>query len=155
VMVAVRVPSSMSASSPKYWPGPSFANSCPSRVTVASPSSMMKKPTPPDPSATTVDPSSKTRSLNEDASDWSSRWSRSENSGTSRICSTVAGIGRILAAFGSGGLHALRELLDLALGRVELGPAEAVQLLAALPERDRLVERCMAELQPLDDLFQL
>ena len=47
------------------------------------------------------------------------------------------------------------ELLDLALRRVELRAAERVQLLAALPERDRLVERNLAALEPLDDLLEL
>src|SRR5829696_986282 len=145
----------MSASSPKYWPGPSLASSSPLRVTVASPSSMMKKPTPPDPSATTVEPASKTRSLNDDASDCSSRWSRSANIGTCWICSTVAGMARILTGFRGGSFDALRELLDLALGRVQLPTAEAVQLLAALPERDRVVQTRVPALEPLDDLLQL
>ena len=50
---------------------------------------------------------------------------------------------------------ALRELLDLALGGLEAREAEAQQLLAALPELDRLVEAGVAALEPLDDLLQL
>src|SRR5204863_1582866 len=49
----------------------------------------------------------------------------------------------------------LRQLLDLALGGVELLGAEAVELLAALPERERLVEAGVAALEPLDDLDEL
>src|SRR5215204_3745099 len=116
---------------------------------------MMKKPTPPDPSATTVEPTSKMRSLNEDASEWSSRWSRSAKSGTCWICSTVAGMGGILTRFRSRSLDALRQLLDLALGRIELAAAEAIKLLAALPKRDRLVQAGVAALEPLDDLLEL
>src|SRR2546423_3978053 len=47
------------------------------------------------------------------------------------------------------------ELLDLALSRVELPDALLVELLAALPQLDRLVEACIPALQPLDDLLQL
>ena len=46
VTVAVRTPSLISASSPKCSPGPSLATSRPSTITEASPSVMMKKPTP-------------------------------------------------------------------------------------------------------------
>src|SRR6186997_1140923 len=53
------------------------------------------------------------------------------------------------------GLRAARELFDLALGGVEALPAEAVELLAALPELQRLVERRLARLEPVDDLLQL
>src|SRR5205823_3290827 len=45
--------------------------------------------------------------------------------------------------------------LDLALRGVELDAAEAVELLAALPKRDRLVERGLAALEPLHDLLEL
>src|SRR5262249_26489814 len=48
-----------------------------------------------------------------------------------------------------------RELLDLALGGVEPGRAEPVELLAALPQPDRLVERHVAALQSLDDRLEL
>ncbi len=44
---------------------------------------------------------------------------------------------------------------DLALRRVEPLAAERVELLAALPQRERLVERRLALLQPLDDLLEL
>src|SRR5689334_4634777 len=47
------------------------------------------------------------------------------------------------------------ELLDTALGGVELGRADGVELLAALPERDRLVEARVAALEALDDGLQL
>ena len=47
------------------------------------------------------------------------------------------------------------ELLDPALRRVELRRADAVELFAALPERDRLVEARVAALEPLDDRLQL
>jgi hypothetical protein len=47
------------------------------------------------------------------------------------------------------------ELLDAALRRVELRRADRVELLAALPERDRLVEAGLAALEPLDDRLQL
>src|SRR5262245_8580597 len=50
---------------------------------------------------------------------------------------------------------AAREFLDLAVRRVELRSAEGVQLLAALPELDRLIERRLAGFQPLDDLLEL
>ena len=74
----------------KYWPGPSFASSLPPAVTVASPSSMMKKPTPPDPSATTVDPAPKIRSLNDDASDWAGRDRRRGRAGSVRLSQACA-----------------------------------------------------------------
>src|SRR5581483_8403198 len=47
------------------------------------------------------------------------------------------------------------QLLDLALRSVELRAAERVQLLAAFPESDCLVERHLAAFQPLDDLLEL
>ena len=47
------------------------------------------------------------------------------------------------------------ELLDAALCRVELGRADGIELLAALPERDRLVEARLSALEPLDDRLQL
>ena len=52
---------------------------------------------------------------------------------------------------GRSSLGAPCELLDLPLRRVEPRQAEAEQLLAALPERDRLVEAGLAPLEPLDD----
>src|SRR5207302_249979 len=52
-------------------------------------------------------------------------------------------------------LDALCKLLDLALGRVELLTAESVEVLAPLPELDRVVERNVAALEPLDDLSEL
>jgi len=48
-----------------------------------------------------------------------------------------------------------RKLLDAALGRVELGRADGVELLTAFPERDRLVEARFAALEALDDRLQL
>ena len=47
------------------------------------------------------------------------------------------------------------ELFDPALSRVELRRADGVELLAALPERDRLVEARLSALEPLDDRLQL
>src|SRR5207247_5065731 len=52
-------------------------------------------------------------------------------------------------------LGALRELLDLPLRTVELLATEAVELLTALPEGDRLLERGLAALEPVDDLLEL
>ena len=47
------------------------------------------------------------------------------------------------------------ELLDTTLRRVELGRADGIELLPALPERDRLVEARLSALEPLDDRLQL
>jgi hypothetical protein len=58
-------------------------------------------------------------------------------------------------ALGLDRFDAAGKLLDPALGRVELGRADRVELLAALPERDRLVEARLAALEPLDDRLQL
>src|SRR5205085_10361886 len=52
-------------------------------------------------------------------------------------------------------LDATRELFDLALRVVEPGPAQRVELLATLPERERLVERRLPVLEPFDDLLEL
>ncbi len=49
----------------------------------------------------------------------------------------------------------LGQLLDPALGRVEPLPAELVEVLAALPECERLVERRLPVLEALDDLLEL
>jgi hypothetical protein len=49
----------------------------------------------------------------------------------------------------------LRELLDPSLGLLEAAEAEAQELLAALPQPDRLVEIGLPPLEPLDDLLQL
>src|SRR5438093_6069529 len=51
--------------------------------------------------------------------------------------------------------RAASQFLDPALRAVEPLPAEAVELLAALPERERLVEVDVAALEPLDDLLEL
>src|SRR5581483_11676101 len=51
--------------------------------------------------------------------------------------------------------RAARELLDLSLCGVELAAAEGVELLAALPQRERFVERNLAALEALDDLLEL
>jgi len=58
-------------------------------------------------------------------------------------------------ALGLNRLDAACELLDAALRRVELRRADGVQLLAALPKRDRLVEARVSALEPLDDRLQL
>src|SRR5215204_5557315 len=47
------------------------------------------------------------------------------------------------------------QLLDAAVRGVELLAAELVELLAALPELDRLVERRLSGLEALDDFLQL
>jgi hypothetical protein len=64
-------------------------------------------------------------------------------------------MGGILTRFRSRSLDALRQLLDLALGCIELAAAEAIKLLAALPEHDRLVQAGVPALEPLDDLLEL
>src|SRR6266508_5074097 len=51
--------------------------------------------------------------------------------------------------------HAPGELFDTALCGVQTRGAEAVELLASLPERDRLVEACLAAFEPLDDRLEL
>jgi hypothetical protein len=51
--------------------------------------------------------------------------------------------------------HPAGELLDAALGGVELRRADGIELLSPLPERDRLVEARVAALEPLDDRLQL
>ena len=48
-----------------------------------------------------------------------------------------------------------RELFDLALHRFELRGAEAVELLAALPEPRQLLDARVAALEPLDDRLEL
>src|SRR6185437_1481160 len=52
-------------------------------------------------------------------------------------------------------LGSARELLDPALGGVELRLAEGVELLAAFPQLQRLVERRLPAFQALDDLLEL
>ena len=52
-------------------------------------------------------------------------------------------------------LGAAGELFDLPVRRVEPADAELVELLAALPQLDRLVQARFAALEPLDDLLQL
>ncbi len=64
-------------------------------------------------------------------------------------------IGSRLRALGLNGFDPAGELLDAALRRVELGRADGVELLAAFPERDRLVEARLSALEPLDDRLQL
>jgi hypothetical protein len=61
---------------------------------------------------------------------------RAPRSGSRRVCATS-------------------ELFDLALGRVEPLLAEAVELLAPLPELERLVERRFTGLEAMDDLLEL
>ena len=56
---------------------------------------------------------------------------------------------------GLSSFDAASEFLDAALCGVELRGADGVQLLAALPERDRLVEARLSALEPLEDRFQL
>src|SRR5215204_889320 len=68
----------------------------------------------------------------------------------------VGHAGEILSRLrGTHCFHPAGELLDLALRRVELVGAEAVELLASLPERDRLVQVGLPALELLDDPFQL
>ena len=56
VTVAVRWPSSIRATSPKCEPGPSVLRSSPCEVTLASPDSITKKPTPCLPSSAITSP---------------------------------------------------------------------------------------------------
>ena len=56
---------------------------------------------------------------------------------------------------GFGRFDSARQLLDATLGRFELRRADVIELLAALPERDCLVEARLAALEPLDDRLQL
>src|SRR6187397_2193055 len=121
---------------------------------------MMKKPTPVCPSTAIVLPGSKRRSFIELASPWSSLLSRSEKSGTCWMSSCGAAMDRILSrprpeALGLNGLDTPGKLFDSALGRVQFRRAQAIELLAPLPERDRLVEARLAALEALDDPFQL
>src|SRR4051812_44523021 len=53
------------------------------------------------------------------------------------------------------GREPLRELFDLPLGGLEPARTEAVELLAALPELERLVQLDVAALEPLHDRLQL
>src|SRR6185503_10798169 len=48
-----------------------------------------------------------------------------------------------------------RELLDAAVHGLELRGADAIQLLAALPQLRQLVDACVAALEPLDDRLEL
>src|SRR4029079_17580093 len=98
---------------------------------------MMKKPIPVWPSVATVEPSSNCRSFIELARPVSSDLSRSLKSGTCLMSSTGAGIeaDSMQAAevvLGLDRLDALRQLLDAAVGCVQLFGADAVELLAAL-----------------------
>ena len=90
VTVAVRSPSAISASSPKWSPGPILATSLPSTVTDASPSATMKKPTPLIvPSLTTSTPGRYSRTLTVRASRFSWRWLRHAKSRTRASSSTT------------------------------------------------------------------
>src|SRR2546430_1138659 len=62
-----------------------------------------------------------------------------------------------IQGFGAGRLAAgiERDLLDPRLGRAQQFLAAALERLAALVDRDRLLERHLAVLQPLDDGFEL
>src|SRR5207247_4311287 len=77
-------------------------------------------------------------------------WMSSSGAGTawilSRVWGTVLGLDRF---------DSPSELLDSALSRVEPRGAEPVELLAALPERDCLVEARVPALESLDDALQL
>src|SRR5688500_20399580 len=117
---------------------------------------MMKKPTPPWFSSATVSPGANVRSWTVRAIVSSSRGSSPAKIGTAlrRSVASEATVGEILYG-GTGLFDPLRELLDPALRRVEPLPAELVELLAALPECERLVERRLPELEPLDDLLEL
>jgi hypothetical protein len=59
------------------------------------------------------------------------------------------------AALGLNRFDAAGELLDAALRGVEPGRADRIELFAALPERNRLVEARIPALEPLDDRLQL
>src|SRR5688500_3903292 len=117
---------------------------------------MMKKPTPPWFSSATVSPGANVRSWTVRAIVSSSRGSSPAKSGTClrRSVASEATVREILYAR-LGFFDPLRELLDPALGRVEPLAAELVELLAALPERERLVEGRLPVLEALDDLLEL
>ena len=56
---------------------------------------------------------------------------------------------------GLNGFDPACELLDAALRRVELRRADGIELLAAFPERDRLVETRLPALESLDNRLEL
>src|SRR5436190_7747621 len=121
---------------------------------------MMKKPTPPLSSPTICSPGPNVTSLKELASDRRSLRSRSEKRSISVSCSGVSGTRGFYCLSISHVRRALvcavaSELLDLALRAVELCRAEPIELLAALPERDRLVERDLPALEAVDDELEL
>src|SRR2546421_3427361 len=107
---------------------------------------MMKKPIPVWPSVAIVSPELKVRSFIVLASPCSSFLSRSEKSGTCWMSSCGAGMLRILSrerlpVLGRlDGFDPAGELLDAPLRCIEPRRAEPIELLAPLPERDRLVE---------------
>src|SRR5829696_8189018 len=112
---------------------------------------MTKKPIPLWPSDAIVCPSLNVRSFMELATPCSSFLLRSAKSGMPWTSSVGALIRTpILCRFLSA-----RQLLDAAVRGVELLAAELVELLAALPEPDRLVERRLSGLEALDDFLQL
>src|SRR5689334_20792719 len=126
--------------------------SSPPRVTRAVPDSITKKPIPRWPSAAITSPAEKERSLNVRAISSVSFLSRSAKSGMPVTSSIGALTRRILLGAGRARpVGAPPELLDLALRGVELRDARLVELLAPLPERDRLVEPGVAALEALDD----
>src|SRR5262249_62115816 len=99
-------------------------------------------------------PASNVGCLNERASRSRSPRSKSANSGTRCRSSTGASsaTARILWLCGLG---ATRKLFDLPFCGVEPLLAQAVELLAPLPELQGLVERSLARLEPLHGPFHL
>jgi hypothetical protein len=92
MMVAERGPLSISATSPKCSPGPRVRTILPPTLTLASPSSITKKPIPLFPSVVISSPSLKLRSLIRFSSFLSSLGFTPENSGTRESVSSTSPI---------------------------------------------------------------
>src|SRR6478735_5966643 len=150
VIVADRTPSSISAISPKWSPGPRLARSLPATETAASPDSIRKNAAPSAPSLTTVSPATKCRSLNRSAICSTSSALRSVKRGTR--CSAATGAPAISCS------PCPRH--GPALEQVELAPcdrpldvaARPVDLLAAQRERVELREVRVVEAELLRQL---
>src|SRR4051794_21661473 len=129
VTLAERWLPSSSAISPKYSPGPSARTTRSPTLTIALPSTMMKKPTPPRPSTTTCLPAGNDRSFKDCASRWRSRFVSSASSGTrsraSRVDALLAAIGgALLGEWGN--VRPTREARPRAVSRPDRGPCEFV-----------------------------
>src|SRR5205823_862128 len=129
------------------------ATSSPCATTLAVPDSITKNPTPCLPSSAMTSPALKSRSLKCGASFSASLSSSVEN--RSIRCSSLGSIDIAESLNRFRALDALCQLLDLPLRRVEPLATEPIELLSALPEGDRVVERDVSRLEALDDLRQL